>query len=488
MRVLIERLSARPLRWQFIALLLATQMMAQIATMVAIGPLSRSIGVGREAIVVDSLAPFITTVNIAHAMASDTKRAIIDAAIASDARFSITQFLAFTDVGSSGYEKRVGDGVKAMLSEPAAVRVAILTRTNVTSFFEPPFLLDAAYRMDDGRWLVFDQGSGGALRTVPFLIVALTIMLTAAPLSILAIWAGLALVSPMTALARGAERFSLNLDGPAIAAEGPMEVRALAHTLNTMRDRIKKLVDDRSHMLAAISHDMRTPLTRLALRIEDVEDADTREQMAGEVRRINAMIESGLTFLRAQKQQLTLAKVDIAVLARTIADELGDQGHPVVFGGKAHVVGYCDRELMRRAIENLAGNAIDHGGGAELSVRYDGEAVVITVSDHGPGIAEADQQAVLEPFAKADSARGEASALHRFSHSGFGQGGFGLGLSIIKAIAELHGGRLVLEPNAPQGLKASIILDLAAEGSAHVTAPRENPFLLSAKPKPVTTP
>jgi signal transduction histidine kinase len=467
----LAKLAATPLRWQFAALLVATQIAAQVMTLSLADGVSGLLGLGRVSFATDALSPFITTIGIAQNLGPAERPAVYAAALAADPRLSVQTLIPYTNVQTDAYSKEVRARMLGRLPDKLDGSLLILT-AKPSGPLTSPFLVNAAYRIDAQSWLVFDAASGSSLRTIPIMVGTLTVMLLAVPLAMIAIWAGMALVSPMTALARGAERFSRNLDGPPITEEGPMEVRALAGTLNVMRDRIKKLVDDRSQMLAAISHDMRTPLTRLQLRIDNLNDAEDREAMSGEIRRINAMIDSGLTFLRTQRQHINLAKVDIAVLARTIADEMSDQGRAVVHTGAAHVIGYCDRELLRRAIENLASNAVDHGGGAELQVRYAGETVVVSVSDHGPGIPDAARSTVLEPFVKADPARREPGA---------SVAGFGLGLSITKAIAELHGGRLLLEANEPAGLKASIILDLAADGAPLADASGDTQSTVSAR-------
>ncbi|MGL4404377.1 MAG: histidine kinase dimerization/phospho-acceptor domain-containing protein, partial [Notoacmeibacter sp.] len=321
----LEKVKAMPLRWQFAALLVATQITAQAVTMSFTDSLSGMFGLGRESFAADALAPFTTTIAIAERLQSAERDAVIDAAIKSDSRLSLRRNVPATDVQTDIYSKAVLRRVQGRLSNDINRTIVILPRS-VEGVLPAPFLVDAAYNIDGQKWLVFSAGSGSSLLSIPIMVGALTIALIATPLAFIAIWIGSALVSPMTALANGAERFSRNLSGSDIPETGPKEVRALAGSFNAMRTRIRKLVDDRSRMLAAVSHDMRTPLTRLRLRIESVDDVEAREAMIDEVKRIDAMINSALTFLRTQKETVKLARIDVAVLARTISDEHVDLG------------------------------------------------------------------------------------------------------------------------------------------------------------------
>jgi signal transduction histidine kinase len=445
---LLNRFRNLSLRWQFVALLLLTQIAAQAVTMTAMTRFGSAFGlVGREALVVESLASLSSTIAIVRALPETVRSEALAAAIAAEPRLSIRDFVPHTDVQQDPYAQNVAQLLLRKLPGEPVGRFAIVTGADEDGrWFAPEFLLSAAYRLDDGRWLQFSQGSGGALRTVPFLIAALTLTMFTVPLAIIAIWSGMTLVAPMSTLAARAAEFSEDFSGSDFPALGPLEVQKLAATLNEMRSRVKRTIDDRAQTLAAISHDMRTPLTRLRLKAESIGDLDLRDSIAGEVDRMDAMIESGLTFLRTQKQDADPVRVDVAVLVRTIADDYADMGEKLAFNGATHAFADCDRELLRRAVENLLSNALEHAGTAVVEVHTVDGHVVIAVSDQGPGIDEAERANVVDPFRKADPSRGGGTI----------SSGFGLGLSITKAIAEQHGGSLNLEANQPQGLIAKI--------------------------------
>jgi signal transduction histidine kinase len=445
---LFKRFRNLSLRWQFVTLLLLTQIAAQAITMTAISRFGSTFGfVGREALVVESLASLSSTIAIVQALPETVRDEALDAAIAAEPRLSIREFVPYTDVQLDPYAQNVSRLLLRKLPGEPAGRFAIVTGADQEgSWIAPEFLLSAAYKLDDGQWLQFNQGSGGALRSVPFLIAALTLTMFTVPLAIIAIWSGMTLVAPMTTLAARASEFSEDLSGSDFPAQGPLEVQKLAATLNVMRSRVKKTIDDRAQTLAAISHDMRTPLTRLRLKAEAITDQDARQSIIGEITRMDAMIESGLTFLRTQKQQVALMRVDVAVLVRTIADDYADMGGDVTFNGASHAFANCDRDLMRRAVENLLSNALEHAGAALIDVRSSDGDLFIVVTDQGPGIDAAERASIVEPFRKSDASRSGNQA----------SSGFGLGLSITKAIAELHHGSLHLEGNQPHGLIATI--------------------------------
>ncbi|MFA6267632.1 MAG: ATP-binding protein [Pseudolabrys sp.] len=280
---------------------------------------------------------------------------------------------------------------------------------------------------------------------------AITILFIFVSVTLLGLWAARALRSPLSAFAQAAENFSLDDKAAAnispLPERGPEEIRAVARAFNRMRGRIKALVDDRTRLFAAMSHDLRTPITRLRLRSEFIADAELRGHMLRDLDQMNAMTESVLSFLRDGHAREAECAVDIASSLQTIADQFADMGHAARYEGPDHLTGTVRPREIHRAVVNLVDNAVRYGGETRIRLARDDRSLRIEVEDDGPGIPDGRKTAMLEPFARGDDARtmGERA-------------GFGLGLSIARAIAEAHGGTLSLHDAVPRGLIARIAL------------------------------
>jgi signal transduction histidine kinase len=208
-----------------------------------------------------------------------------------------------------------------------------------------------------------------------------------------------------------------------------------------MRERITGLIDDRTKMLAAISHDLRTPITRMRLRSEFIEDEPHRGRMLADLDQMRAMLDSVLSFLRNDRKLEAMTLVDIASTLQLVTDQFGDMGHKVVYDGPAHALATVRPDDLYRTITNLVENAVRFGGQATVRLRVSAEQMTIEVEDDGPGISDALKNNVLEPFVRGDVARNMDEAA-----------GFGLGLSIARAIVLAHAGALSLHDRQPHGL------------------------------------
>jgi len=275
----------------------------------------------------------------------------------------------------------------------------------------------------------------------------LTVMFIAISVTFLALWAARVLTEPLRSFTAAAENFQPNGEVPPLPERGPAEIRAAARALNRMRARIKELVEARTLMLAAVSHDLRTPITRLRLRSEFVEDAALRTQMLDELAHMNIMVESILIYLRGGNPREPATLVDLAAAVQTICDDYADMGHTVGYRGPDHLVLTAHPEGLRRAITNLIDNAVRHGRDVTVRLAATASGIELEVADDGPGIADGQKDAVQLPFVRGDAARGMN-----------GTNGFGLGLSIARAAVEAHGGTLALIDRAPAGLIARISL------------------------------
>jgi signal transduction histidine kinase len=293
-----------------------------------------------------------------------------------------------------------------------------------------------------------------------------TVVFLALTLALLCVWATRALTAPLARLAGAAEAFGTRDDHVALPEAGPREVIAVSRALDRMRARVRRLIDDRTQMLAAISHDLRTPITRLRLRAEFIEDDHARIATLRDLDQMNSLVETALSFVRdgQARDAGSHSLVDLASVVQTVCDDFSDFGAPVSVGRSRHVLVQGRPEELQRAVTNLVDNAIKYGGRAEVHMEGSERGVRVSVTDSGPGIPEAEREAMLQPFVRGDRARNlnEAS-------------GFGLGLSIVLAIVEAHNGRLTLENRREGGLCASIELPLAAQAFASSAAPKAAP-------------
>jgi signal transduction histidine kinase len=214
-----------------------------------------------------------------------------------------------------------------------------------------------------------------------------------------------------------------------------------------MRDRIAGLLSDRTRMLSAIGHDLRTPITRLRLRAEFIEDEHARQDILKDLDRMNRMVNSALTYIRDGQDRERSVPVDLSALLRTVSDNFADVGEAVSYESDTHLNVVAQPDALVRAVENLVENALKYGSRVVLrSGRTDARTIFIEVEDDGIGIAEDQREAMLEPFVRGDAARNGAA------------GGFGLGLSITASIARSHGGQLMLSSGNMGGLLARLTL------------------------------
>ena len=204
-------------------------------------------------------------------------------------------------------------------------------------------------------------------------------------------------------------------------------------------------------MLVAVSHDLRTPLTRLRLRIERLRDDPTKNAMLEEIAAINEMLTETLAYMREVGQSEAAAATDLPSLLQTICAQFADTGHNVCYRGPDRLVMSCRPHALTRAVANLVDNAAKFGETVQVSVTTFERDVTIEVTDDGPGVPADMLSHVFEPFVKGDHARAQSNG-----------GGFGLGLAIVRDIAESHGGGVELENNRPHGLTARLRLPLAS--------------------------
>lgn len=257
------------------------------------------------------------------------------------------------------------------------------------------------------------------------------------------------LTRPLTAFAAAAQNVYRGKAAVMVAEEGPREVRELAVAFNDMQRRIGRLIDDRTHALAAVSHDLKTPITRLRFRVEEVDDAAARAAIAADLDEMERMLDQTLAFLRGDRADEELKPVDVVAILETLTDDAADRGHEVSLQGAAQATVLGRRLALKRAFGNLVDNAIKYGGRAEIDVSETPAGFVVMIRDKGPGIPAAERERARSPFVRLEPSRNQTT------------GGFGLGLTIADAIVSGHGGRLDLEDNPGGGLAVRITLKAA---------------------------
>ncbi len=255
------------------------------------------------------------------------------------------------------------------------------------------------------------------------------------------------LTKPLGIFARAAERLGTDVKAPPMPERGPAEVRDAIRAFNEMQRRIRRFVEDRTQMLAAISHDLGTPITRLRLRAEFVEDAEQQQKMLADLDDMEKMVFSALSFARDEAASEPHAMVDLRSLLQRVCDEMADAGHDVTLDIGDDAVRYgCRPAALRRALTNLIDNAVKYGGQARVSLQDDENAVLIRIDDDGPGIPEELQEEAFRPFRRLEASRSRET------------GGTGLGLSVARTIVRAHGGDISLTNRGEGGLRIEIRL------------------------------
>ncbi|MBU1462907.1 MAG: HAMP domain-containing protein, partial [Alphaproteobacteria bacterium] len=287
--------------------------------------------------------------------------------------------------------------------------------------------INGGLQLPDGSWLYFGMHHGGGKWA--FTIGRMGMALIPVLALLIAGWVLIRkTLDPLRDLTRATEQIGLGRE-VILPEAGTNDVRNLIRAFNVMQTRIHRLIDERTETLAAVGHDMRTPLARLQLRLETVPDGETREAMDGDLEEMGQMIESLLDFLGGEKDPEPAVRTDLAVTVATIVDSFQDHGHDVEYAGPDHLELAVRALSLRRAVRNLIENALHYGKRARVSLERKGNEVLIRVDDDGPGIPRDQLDAVLKPFARLDTARQRNTS------------GLGLGLAIVQKAVDAEGGK-----------------------------------------------
>ncbi|MBC7453534.1 MAG: HAMP domain-containing protein [Massilia sp.] len=251
---------------------------------------------------------------------------------------------------------------------------------------------------------------------------------------------------PLKLLAQAAKDLGHDINHPPLELSGASEIRQASAAFNAMQARIRQYIFQRTQMLAAITHDLQTPLTRLRLRLEKVTDSQLRERLVGDLSAMQAMVREGLDLARSMDTTETMQALDVDALLDSVCADASDAGQQVVLSGRV-AMALMGRPLdLRRCLVNLIDNAVKYGQQAQVTVERLAGSACIRIRDAGPGIAIDEQARVFEPFYRVETSRSRAS------------GGTGLGLTIARNITEQHGGRIALANHPDGGLEVTLVL------------------------------
>ena len=357
---------------------------------------------------------------------------------------------------SSDFEPTLKQQLQATLGSAYQVSIAPTTQAAKrvipipTPFFEPREasalqLYDITVGFPDGDSAAFRIGHlprGAPLSRNLFFNLALLVLLLVIALYVTA----RSITRPLSRLVSAAESLGRNVRQPKLEEKGARELRDAARAFNTMQDRLQRYLDSRTRVLAAMSHDLKTPLTRLRLQVETtLDDPAIQARFGKELDEMESMVRGALALFRGLDDDETLAPIDINALVGTLRSEFTEMGADVTVEGEAAQPLMGKPQALRRLLTNLVANAVKFGVRAKIIVE-DGEALVIRVRDEGPGIPPDELERVFEPFYRVESSRNRDT------------GGTGLGLSIARDVAQAHGGSLVARNLPAGGLEALLVL------------------------------
>ena len=303
----------------------------------------------------------------------------------------------------------------------------------------------AQIRLRDGVLATFDTNVSPAAASWPYRLLLSILLLLAAVLLVSWIavrWA----TRPLKALADAAGELGANINRAPMPERGPVEVVRAARAFNTMQSRLAAHMRERTQVMAAMSHDLKTPITRLRLRAELLDDVQLRAKFAGDLQEMESMVTAALDFLRGMDNGEAVQPVDIMAILESLQADIQETGGSVEIEGRANAPYRGRAQALKRCIRNLVENAIKYGRRARIVVEDSQQRLVLHIQDEGPGIPAAELDKVLEPFYRVEASRNRDT------------GGTGLGLPIARGVAELHGGSVTLVNQAAGGLEATLTL------------------------------
>ena len=340
-----------------------------------------------------------------------------------------------------------GEPIPVVPAEAFAALPSGPLRSGEDLLLPPVFLI--AVDLHDGRWLTIEPSRRAAHRRLAQSLAS--IFLGTLLIAAIAVLTARSLIAPLSQLATAADALGRSPEIIETPRPAIREFAAIHSAFDTMQKRLKLFVNERTHMLASISHDLRTPLTRLRLQAEFITEEELRDGMLANIDAMGDMLKETLSFAEGDASADASAAFDLASVLITLCDEASDAGAQAEYSGPDHVTAFGKRTAIRRMISNLIDNAIRYGGAARVSLSEDATDWIVGVADDGPGIPPESFDQAFEPFRRLEASRNRET------------GGTGLGLSIARDIALAHGGQISLANASPGsgGLIVSVFLPKA---------------------------
>jgi signal transduction histidine kinase len=310
--------------------------------------------------------------------------------------------------------------------------------------------IEAAVMLGDGTWITAES-TNPPRATTWFTRLLRNLAIVDGVMLVLLFFAVRLVTRPLSVLAGAAEELGRNIERPPLPETGTVELARASRALNIMQDRLKRYVETRLKALGAMSHDLKTPITRMRLRAEMLEDAELKTRFIRDLDAMQQMVGSTLDYMRGLSDGgEEVSAIDLNALISSLKQDAEEAGHTVTVAGESPGPVMGRAQALRRCLQNLLDNALAYGRRADITVRGEGRSVNVAISDQGPGIPESDIERVFDPFYRVEGSRNRNS------------GGSGLGLSIARNIAQAHGGAVRLR-NLPQGgLEATLVLPRGA--------------------------
>jgi signal transduction histidine kinase len=306
-------------------------------------------------------------------------------------------------------------------------------------------VLRTEVRLRDGRWARFDTQTPPVSATLPWRL-ALTLGVLLISVLLLSFVAVRWVTRPLHVLAQAAEALGKDINQPALSEAGPVEIQRAARAFNTMQRRLSRFIEDRTRVFAAMSHDLKTPITRMRLRADLLDDEDLRQRFETDLKDMEAMVAQTLEFMRGLGGNEARQPVDVMALLESLQSDNEAMNRTVRIEGQAAAAYPAAVSLLKRCLGNLIDNAVLYGGQAMVKVEDTPQQLTLRVQDAGPGIPESELEKVFEPFYRLEGSRSRAT------------GGTGLGLAIARNIAQMHGGKIELHNLPGGGLEAVLTL------------------------------
>jgi signal transduction histidine kinase len=461
----VNRLLPKTLRGQLVLVIVTTFIVMQAINLWLFAD-ERSLAV-RAALGLEAAARSVNVVRLIEEAPVELRPAILRAAVSPLVRFSIDP-VASVDSSDQMEGAVVATRIRALLGGAGArdVRVELhrMTSAPSTDRAQPrrmkrmhddmmagkstPIEMQLAIALKDGSWLNVATRFHRPPLQWPW--VSTAIFGVTALLIVAVVWLALSrLTGPLRNLVGAVERLGLGEAVPELPERGPAEMRRLTAAFNEMQARLTRFLAERTRLLAALGHDLRSPLTAMRVRAEMVEDDETRERLVVIIEEMQEMVETTLSFARGMVTSEPSQAVDLSAFLGELSDDISETGGAVTLQSSPGLKTRLKPNAMRRALRNVIENAIRYGGQADIRLAQVGESAQVCVSDKGQGIPEEDLERVFDPFVRVEQSRSLET------------GGTGLGLSIARTIIHAHGGDIRLSNQPEGGLVAKITLPLA---------------------------